>query len=202
LRLGADDGSAFSAYSSSSSGNPNNKTFAQARIENKQRQQQQQQQQQQEDFLKRQSSPRSSGLFGTLGQPMEFSWLRKEQPRFQAAAQSPTVPRPDLNNVEECLAYLGFGEIPTIDELNERVVLIRQNPQGRTPLDIATVRDVLEGIITPNNGDNFELGGKRQTMKVKKHFRKTRNIHSKRVKKTRLRRNNKSKRVLKEKRRR
>jgi hypothetical protein len=46
------------------------------------------------------------------------------------------------------------------------------------------------------------IGGKRRTMKVKKHFRNTKKRNYKKVKKTRLRRNNKSKRVLKEKRRR
>jgi hypothetical protein len=225
VSLGPEDASFYGDSSSgnSSSANPENRTFAESRRELLSRQSQQKTSGVFGTFGQSQLSPQTAtatttttptaGLFGT-GQPLQLMWNQPQkssfhpdfqssfhpdfQSSFQSAAQLRTVPRPDLNNEKACLAYLGFEEIPTIDELNERVNLIRQNPEGRGHLDITLVSDALETFIIGNNDDaDFELGGKRRTMKVKKHFRKTRKRFVKKVKKTRVRRNNKSKRAFK-----
>ena len=221
VSLGSEDASFYDNSSSgnSSSANPENRTFAESRRELLSRQSQQKTSGVFGTFGQSQLSPQTAtatttttptaGLFGT-GQPLKLMWNQPQkssshqgfqssfQSSFQSAAQLQTVPRPDLNYEKDCLAYLGFEEIPTIDELNERVTFIRRNPEGRGPLDITLVSDALKTFINGNNNDDdFELGGKRRTMKVKKHFRKTKKRFVKRVKKTRVRRNNKSKGVFK-----
>jgi hypothetical protein len=105
---------------------------------------------------------------------------------------------PDFEDPDACAQYLGFHEgfesINNRQEFGEKVrrLLLDAGGDEEWKDDIRNARDK----ILTEKGDNFE-GGKRRTMKVKKHFRKTKKRFVKRVKKTRVRRNNKSKRAFK-----
>jgi hypothetical protein len=116
-----------------------------------------------------------------------------------AAAASDDIPQAAIpQEVTEAAVRLGVVLTPgmtegDLDNLVYTEDFLEKNPeeQGRIEHDHEIVKQYLE-----------KKGGKRRTMKVKKHFRKTKKRIYKKGKKTRVRRNNKSKRVLKDKRRR
>jgi hypothetical protein len=158
------------------------------------RQQQQQQQ-------RAQASPsipfaQSTSFTSNFGPPVNLLYATNTGQQPQAQAQGFGARAQVTMTLEEALSVLGYRDIEDIGDryrLNSRIKDLKATYPDKSMLYTDAGK-----IIR----DNLNEGGKRRTMKVKKHFRKTRNIHSKRVKKTRLRRNNKSKRVLKEKRRR
>jgi hypothetical protein len=106
---------------------------------------------------------------------------------------------PDFTNMDSVARYLDFENFASINSqetLAGRTLLLLGNPGRKNQNNIIHCRNIIEIA----NGWQVDGGGKRRTMKVKKHFRKTKKRVYKKGKKTRMRRNNKSKRVLKKKR--
>jgi hypothetical protein len=127
-----------------------------------------------------------------------------EPGRGPPAQQLQKPPPPDFEDPDACAQYLGFnGGIESIgkisqlhDNVRHSLTLAEGNDEWKD--DIRRARDTVHGELEAKGIS----GGKRRTMKIKKHFRKTNKRVYKKGKKTRVRRNNKSKRVFKEKRRR
>jgi hypothetical protein len=123
---------------------------------------------------------------------------------YRGPQQSQKPLPPDFEDPDACAQYLGFnGGIESIgkisqlhDNVRHSLTLAEGNDEWKD--DIRRARDTVHGELEAKGIS----GGKRRTMKIKKHFRKTNKRVYKKGKKTRVRRNNKSKRVFKEKRRR
>ena len=122
-----------------------------------------------------------------------------EPDRGPPAAQ---LQEPNWDNHDSVAQYLDFENFESINnkqQLDDRVKDLLRSPGGKTVSNIIKALRIITFHKNWNNDDDDDevAGGKRRTMKVKKHFRKTKKRIYKKVKKTRMRRNNKSKRVLK-----
>jgi hypothetical protein len=98
----------------------------------------------------------------------------------------------DLDDEDSCARFLGyrnFDAIPDNEALFNANVEARIRDAGGNGLLVAQIRDAAAVCRQKFEGG----GGKRRTMKIKKHFRKTKKRIYKKGKKTRVRRNNKSK---------
>jgi hypothetical protein len=138
----------------------------------------------------------STSFTSNFGPPVNLPYATNTGQQPQAQAQGFGVSAPVTMTLEQALNLLGYrdiGEIGSLWDLNDKVKELKRNDPDKSML-YTDAGKIVRKIL--------KEGGKRRTMKVKKHFIKTKKRIYKKGKKTRVRRNNKSKRVFKGKRRR
>jgi hypothetical protein len=174
----------------------------QQQLQQQQLQQQLQQQQLQQQQLQQQQlqQPPQAVAFGqrneafgfgqNFGQPVSLGFgATGQQPQAQAVSSS--SPEMTLEQALNTLGYDSIDEVESIFQLNNKALAQKKSDPSN-----ASIYTKARNIVA----SNMPKGGKRRTIKIRNYSRKTRNIRSKRVKKSKVRRNNKSKSVIKRRR--
>jgi hypothetical protein len=143
------------------------------------------------DVIQRVPFGQPTPFTSAFGTPPSLSYQSHTLDRQQQQPQDFGVRAPVTMSLEDALSLLEYSSVDEIGnqfKLTAKVVSLKKSDpaNGQKYVDA--------GNIIRNY---LKKAGKRRTMKVKKHFRKTKKRFVKRVKKTRVQRNNKSKRVFK-----